>query len=106
MAGFGDKMARMDAAIMASLNDGTGDYFESAGVPVAQGIPLIIDHNLERVGPDGIFLSGATGITWQKSDLASVTRGGFFQFDGVRYTVEQPIADDGNMATAACMVVP
>lgn len=106
MAGFGDKMARMDAAIMASLNDGTGDYFASAGVPVAQGIPLIIDHNLEYVGANGVFLSDAVGITWQNSDLASVTSGGFFQFDGVRYTVEKLIADDGNMATAACMVVP
>lgn len=106
MAGFGDKMDRMDAAIMASLNDGSGSYFDSAGALVAQDIPLIIDHNLEYVGANGVFLSDAVGITWQTSDVAGVARGGFFEFDSVRYTVEKVIADDGGMSTAACMVVP
>lgn len=104
MAGFGDKMDRMDAAIMASLNDGTGDYFDSAGMPAAQGIELIVDHNLQRVGPEGVFLSDAIGITWKKSDLAAVNRGGFFEFAGCRYIVEESIADDGHLATAVCMV--
>ena len=106
MAGFGALIARMDAAIMKALNDGTGDYFESAGMPVAQGIELIVDHNLERAGAGGVFLSDAVGITWNKADLAGVIRGGYFVFDSVSYIVEDTIADDGHMATAVCMVQP
>lgn len=104
MAGFGNALASMDAAIMRALNDGLGDYFESDGMPTAQGIELIVDHNLERVGAGGVFMSDAVGITWNKPDLASVTRGGYFVFDSVRYIVEETIADDGHMATAVCMV--
>lgn len=100
---FGDEI---DAAVMAALKDGHGDYFGSAGAPVAQGIELMVDPNLQRVGANGVFLSDAVGITWRKSALAGVTRGGFFDFDGARYIVEETIADDGQWATAACMVQP
>lgn len=91
---------------MKSLNDGHGDYFDDTGMPVVQGIELIVDHNLQRVGADGVFLSNAIGITWNKADLAGVSRRGRFVIGGVSYTVEEPIADDGGMATAACMVTP
>lgn len=104
MAGFGALIDRMDASIMKALNDGLGDYFDAAGLPVAQGIELIVDQNLERAGAGGVFLSDAIGITWNKPDLASVARGGRFLFDSVSYIVEETIADDGHMATAACMV--
>ncbi len=100
---FGDEI---DAVVMTALKDGYGDYFASAGMPVALGIELMVEPNLQRVGPEGVFLSDAIGITWRKAALAAVTRGGFFKFDGKRYIVEETIADDGQWVSAACMVMP
>lgn len=98
---FGDEI---DAVVMTALKDGHGDYFASAGMPVALGIELMIEPNLQRVGANGVFLSDAIGITWRKAALVSVTRGGFFESGGKRYIVEETIADDGQWVTAACMV--
>ena len=106
MAGFGKALAAMDAAIMSSLNDGTCDYQGEHSEPPVYGIEVLIDHNLQRVGPDGLFRSDAVGITWKKRDLASVTRGGIFRHGCKRYCVEDVIEDDGHMVTAACMVNP
>lgn len=103
---FSDLTDDMDVMIMSSLNDGLGDYFEPAGTPVAQGIELMIDKNLQRAGPDGVFMSDAVGITWRKQELHGVVRGGFFVFGSIRYVVEDTIQDDGHMLTAACMEVP
>lgn len=100
---FGDEI---DAAVMAALKDGHGDYFSPVGTPVAQDIELMVDHNLQYVGPEGAFLSDVVGVTWRKPALAGVARGGYFDFDGTRYVVEKTIADDGQWATAACMVQP
>jgi len=106
MASFGEAIDDMDDAIMSSLGDGTGDYYDAVGMPVAQGLELIVDHNLERAGAGGVFLTDAVAVTWRKSYLATVTRGGYFAFGAVRYIVEATIADDGHMATAVCMVQP
>lgn len=103
---FADLTDDMDAMIMSSLNDGLGDYFDSAGTLVAQGIELMIDKNLQRVGPDGVFMSEAVGVTWRKQALPVVIRGGFFVFGPRRYVVEETIQDDGHMLTAACMEMP
>jgi hypothetical protein len=104
MAGFGKALAAMDAAIMSSLNDGICDYQGQYGEPPVYGIEVLVDHNLQRVGPEGLFRSDAVGITWKKRDLTSVTRGGIFQHGCKRYSVEDVIEDDGHMVTAACMV--
>jgi hypothetical protein len=95
--------AGIDAAVMAALNDGNGDYLDAAGSPVAQGIPLIVDHNLMQNGPDGLFMSEAIGITFNKSDLKKASRGGIFIFGKCRYVVEDIVSDDDQFVTAACM---
>lgn len=102
MAGFGSALAGMDAAIMASLNDGNGDYQDPSG-RLALGIELIIDRNLQHAGPDGVFLSSAVGITCRNAQVGVVNRGGMFVFGSARLVVETIIADDGHMLTAACM---
>jgi hypothetical protein len=104
MAGFGKALAAMDAAIMSSLNDGSCDYQGLHGEPLVYGIEVLIDHNLQRVGAEGLFRSDAVGITWKKRDLPAAVRGGIFEYCGRRYRVEDVIEDDGHMITAACMV--
>lgn len=106
MAGFGSALASMDAAIMASLKDGQGDYRDASGRPVASDIELIIDRNLQHAGANGVFLSTAIGITCRKVAVGDISRGGLFVVDGVRYQVADIIDDDGHMLTAACMEVP
>ncbi|PNG11873.1 hypothetical protein [Stutzerimonas stutzeri] len=95
--------AGIDAAVMAALNDGCGDYFDAAGQLAARGIPLIVDRNMMLNGPDGLFVSEMTGITFNKADLPKASRGGVFVFGRCRYLVEEPISDDGQMCTMACM---
>ncbi|WP_443191399.1 hypothetical protein [Pseudomonas indica] len=96
---FGD----FGATIMKALKDGTGDYYAKDGTRQAQAIELMVDHNLERVGPEGVLITDALAITWHKAALCSVERGGVFLFGGSRYVVEEPIADDGEMVSAVCM---
>ena len=106
MAGFGNALASMDAAIMASLKDGQGDYRDANGRPVAADIELIIDRNLQHAGANGVFLSSAVGITCRKAAVGNICPRGLFVFEGVRYQVAEIIEDDGHMLTAACMEVP
>lgn len=96
--------ADIDSAVMAALKDGRGDYIERYGGTGARDIELIVDHGLQRAGPEGQFLTDAIGITWRKSDLARCDIGGVFVFERCRYVVEDIISDDGSIATAACMV--
>ena len=97
---------RMHERVVARLNDGCADYQGQNGTLVFQGLTVIIDRNLMQTGPDGMFPSDSVGVSWRKSQLATVERGGVFTFSGERLVVEQIIADDGHMVTAACMVQP
>lgn len=106
MAVFRDLTERMDAAILASLNDGAADYVDAAGLPVASGVTVIVDRNLERTGADGMFLAIPLAVSWRKADLASVGRGGVFTVGVERYLVESIVGDDGHFVTASCMEAP
>lgn len=103
MAGFSDLIDDVDAAVMASLADVVGTYSDPETGRVHTDIELIIDHDLSATGPEGFLLADSVGITWRRSALACAARGGVFTVCGVRYIVEKVIADDGHMATAACM---
>lgn len=98
--------AEIDAAVMAALNDGAADYANAAGKTVASGVTVIIDRNIERPGPDGLFIAIPLAVTWRKADLAEVQRGGTFSVGGTRYVIERPVSDDGHFITAACMEAP
>lgn len=103
MAGFGDCIAGMDAVIMASLSDGEGDFVHPDGT-VIRNVPLMLDHNLQLNGPEGMFRSGAVAITWRRAAVPCVVgRGGMFVYRARRYLVEDILDDDGHLATAACM---
>lgn len=95
--------ADIDADVMSALKDGEGHYLDAGGCVRAQHIELIVDHNLQRVGPNGVLVTDALGITYRKADLDQAERGGVFVFDNKRYLVEEVVSDDGDFATAACM---
>ena len=97
---------RMHKHVVATLNDGTAQYQGRNGDSVQGAIRVIIDRNLMQNGPDGVFRSEAVGVTWRKCQLAAVERGGVFTYGAERLVVEDTIADDGHMVTAACMVQP
>jgi hypothetical protein len=103
MAGFGNALAGMDAAIEASLSDGLGDYVDPSGQPVVRDLKLMLDHELMINGAEGVFRSDAIGITWRKAALPKVAKGGRFSIGACRYVVEDTLSDDGRWITAACM---
>jgi len=93
---------RMNRKNMRALNDGPACYQGASGSP--QDVPeVMIDFNIARSGPEGVFLTEQTGITYRKDVLCSVARGGIFIYDGRRFVVEEEIADDGMFVTVACM---
>ena len=106
MAGqFGRMMARLHSVATARLADSLGSYIEP-GQPAVPGLPLIVEHNLQREGPEGLFMTDQVGITWFTTQLPTAKRGALFEIDGRRYMVDEPIADDGHAITAACTVTP
>lgn len=94
---------RMHSRVFAHLNDGCGSYTPPRGGAPTCDIQLIVDHNLERAGAEGVFRTDATGITFRKVCLARVERGGMFEWCGRRFIVEDEISDDGHVVTVACM---
>jgi len=98
---FGRALARLNSTAVDRLTDSTGSY-SHAGTTVP-GLPLLIDRNIERAGPDGMFIAVPIAITWRKAGLPSVARGGRFEVDARVYVVEAPIADDGYWMTASCV---
>ncbi|SFB48466.1 head-tail joining protein [Azotobacter beijerinckii] len=107
MAGlFAALIDEMDAAITASLGDGTADYLDTAGLPAASGVEVMIDREAQHAGADGMFVVVPISISWRKAQLATATRGGRFVVCTNSYIVEDIIADDGHMVTAACMEAP
>ncbi|BAU76134.1 hypothetical protein [Metapseudomonas furukawaii] len=106
MVGFSELVEDMDEQIMSSLGDAVGQYLDGVSGRLHCGIELIIDRNLQQSGPDGVFLTDAVGITCRRAALGCVARGGVFIVGPTRYLVEEIIADDGHMVTAACQVQP
>lgn len=103
MAGFGDCIADMDAVIMASLSDGEGEFIHPDG-QIVRNVPLMLDHNLQINGPEGLYRSDVVGVTWRRATVrCAVGRGGIFLYRKRRYLVEDILEDDGHMATAVCM---
>lgn len=103
MPTFGDRVARMDARVMRMLKNGCAEYQPLDGSQPALGVEVMVDENLMRNGPEGMFATNAVGVTWRKCQLRDVERGGVFVHAGRRLVIEEKIMDDGQMATAACM---
>lgn len=94
---------RMHSRVAAVLNDGCAQYQSPDGLLVVPLTEVMIDRNLMQNGPDGMFRSDATGVTWRKQLLGNAARGGVITFGAERWIVEEIVADDGHFVTAACM---
>lgn len=104
MARFGEALSAMDDAIEASLSDGYARYEPGRPGGVAVDcVEVMLDENLARNGPDGLVITNTVGITWRKGRLREAERGGVFIMCRRRFIVEQPIAEDGQWVTVACL---
>lgn len=97
---------RMLNLTQSTFTDGAAQYAGQDGSPLVSDISVIIDRNLLKSGPEGVFRSDAVGVSWLKSALCSAVRGGVFTIHGESLIVEDIIVDDGHTITAACMVQP
>ena len=106
MASFGEALASMDAAIMASLNDGTADYFNAAGAVLASGLEVILDKDVERLDVVGGVIDRAVSITVRRHLLQPLDRKGAFRLDpqdwgadGKTWHIDGIAEDDGHLIT-------
>lgn len=96
----------MDAALLASLNDGAADYLDATETLVASGIAVMVDRDVQHAGPDGLFVTVPVSVTWRKAQLAAVERGGRFVVGADTFIVEDILADDGHLITVSCLEAP
>lgn len=106
MAGFGNALASMDAAIMASLSDGLADYLNASGAVLAGGLEVILDKDVERMDLASGMIDRAVTITVQRHLLQPLDRKGAFRLDpqtwgadGKTWHIDGIPADDGNLIT-------
>lgn len=106
MAGFGKALARMDAAIMASLNDGSADYLSAAGAVLASGLEVILDKDVERMALISGMVDRAVTITVRRHLLQPLDRKGAFRLapedwgaDGKTWHIDGIAEDDGHLIT-------
>ncbi|MBB3103795.1 head-tail joining protein [Azomonas macrocytogenes] len=104
--GWANMRDRMLDRVVDTFADGSAQYIANQSGPISLPFKVILERNLERTGPDGVFLTDSVGITWRKPDLLTVERGGVLIIGAERFIVEEVISDDGYMMTAACMVQP
>lgn len=100
-AGFAAMTAALDAAVMATLNDGQGDHLSAAGVVLASGLELILDRNVERFDIDSVSgaMERAVTITARKALLQPLDRKGAFLLDGQLWHIDRIASDDGHLIT-------
>lgn len=93
--------AEIDAAIMATLNDGAGDHLSATGQVLASNLELILDRNVERFDLDSVSgaMERAVTITVRKALLQPLDRRGAFLLDGQLWHIDKVASDDGHLIT-------
>lgn len=106
MAGFADLIDDMDAAIMASLNDGTAEYLNAAGAFMAGGLEVMLDKDIERMDLVSGMVDRAVTITVRRDLLQPLDRKGAFRLDpedwgtdGKTWHIDGIAEDDGHLIT-------
>ena len=100
--GWASMRDRMNRKAMRTLTDGLACYTDKSGATVPS-VPIMIDFNVERTGPEGIYSTDQVGITFNRADLQEAVRGAIFTLECHRFVVEEDIFDDGHFITVACM---
>ncbi|PRB80524.1 hypothetical protein CQ007_12445 [Pseudomonas sp. MYb185] len=108
MASFDSLVSRMDAKLMAGLNDGRVDYFTASGQPLAAGIEAIVEREVERVNDVTGAIDRLITICVLKSQLGQIARQGIFRSNadapvaalaGRDWIVDGIESDDGSLIT-------
>lgn len=106
MAVFADLIDDMDAAIMASLNDGSGDYLNAAGAVLVGGLEVMLDKDVERMDVLNGMVDRAVTITVRRHLLQPLDRKGAFRLDpedwgadGKTWHIDGIAEDDGHLIT-------
>lgn len=99
-------LAGLNAAVVSALSDGLARYTGPQGGQESAEFSVIIERNLERVGPEGVFITDAVGIGWNKADQPLAARGGILRIGSEHFVIEEPLSDDGSHVFVACMSAP
>lgn len=98
MSGFPDLVSELDDMIMDSLSDGTAKYLSRSGQVLAEGVPVIVEKDVERFGEGGAVDRVRTHEV-QKRYLQPFDRQGAFAMDGKTWHIDGIERDDGHMIT-------
>lgn len=99
MAGFRDRVARLDAAVMRHLSDGVCQYLGRDSQVLASDVPVIVEQEVERFTEvDGAVERVRTHCI-QKHLLQPLDRQGSFAMDGKTWHIDGIAADDGHLIT-------
>jgi putative transposon-encoded protein len=98
MSGFPDLVDDLDDMIMDSLSDGTATYLSRTGQVLAEGVPVIVEKDVERFGEGGAVDRVRTHEV-QKRYLQPFDRQGAFVMDGKTWHIDGIERDDGHMIT-------
>lgn len=98
MSGFPDLVSELDDMIMDSLSDGTATYLSRTGQVLAEGVPVIVEKDVERFSEGGAVDRVRTHEV-QKRYLQPFDRQGAFAMDGKTWHIDGIERDDGHMIT-------
>ncbi|WP_312921141.1 head-tail joining protein [Stutzerimonas nitrititolerans] len=104
MSEFSQLVDDMDSALFDALSTAVGEH-RRPGCRPRSDVQLIIDHNLQQVGPQGLHATDALGISCRCEQVPDVDRGDLFIVGCKRYAVELVLSNDGHVITAACMEI-
>lgn len=96
----------LNSTVMQALHDGLAQYTDPQGGTPSAEFAVIIEHNLERVGPEGVFITEALGIGWNKTDQPKAQRGAKITYGTQTFVIEEVLSDDGTHVFVACMEAP
>lgn len=96
----------LNSTVMEVLHDGLAQYIGPQGGAPSAEFPVIIERNLERVGPEGLFVTDAIGIGWNKTDQPQAKRGATITYGHETFVIEEVLSDDGTHVFVACMEAP
>lgn len=98
MASFPELVDDLDDMVMGSLNDGTAKYLSRSGQVLAEGVPVIVEKDVERFSEGGAVDRVRTHEV-QKRYLQPFDRQGAFVMGGKTWHIDGIERDDGHMIT-------
>lgn len=93
---FGEALSSL---VMRSLADGVCQYLSRSGAVLADGVPVIIDSNVERFNEATGAVDRVRTHCVERARLAPFDRQGAFVVDGATWHIDGIASDDGQMIT-------